>query len=116
MRKPERKRVRKWPTIDEFWTSDEPKMFRLMAADHADWRKFRRWILKHLKTIENSDFDYDAECMKLHGETIRNEICLGDFDRKGIINTDMAIFKWNNQMFMSQDEIKKLTDVQREIK
>lgn len=68
MKKPERKRVKKWPTIDEFWKSDEPKMFRLMTCDHADWRKFRRWFLKHLKSIENSDFDYDEECMRLHGE------------------------------------------------
>jgi len=68
MKKPERKRVKKWPTIDEFWKSDEPKMFRLMACDHADWRKFKRWFLKHLKSIENSDFDYDEECMRLHGE------------------------------------------------
>ena len=107
---------KKWPTLEEFWTSDEPALFRVICNDHADWRKFKRWFLKHLKEIENSDFDYDREALKKHGEEIRNDICLGDYDQKGVVNTDMAIFKWNNQMFMSEEEIKNLTDKQREIK
>ena len=49
MRKPEHKRLRKWPSIDEFWATEEPRPFRLLASEQADWRKFRRWIRKHLE-------------------------------------------------------------------
>ena len=33
MRKPVYKRVRKWPSIQEFWDSDEPVQFRVLASD-----------------------------------------------------------------------------------
>jgi len=39
------KRKRQWPTVDEFWTSTEPKEFKLTADEQADWRKFKRWLL-----------------------------------------------------------------------
>ena len=44
MKKPLHKRTRKWPTIDEFWACEDPKPFRLIASEAADYRKFRRWI------------------------------------------------------------------------
>jgi hypothetical protein len=33
MKKPLHKRKRKWPTIEEFWTSEEPVPFKLLADD-----------------------------------------------------------------------------------
>ena len=33
MSKPENKRKKKWPTVDEFWACEEPKPFRLMASE-----------------------------------------------------------------------------------
>lgn len=48
MRLPEFKRKRKWPSLEEFWNSNDPKPFRLIASDHADWRKFKRWMSKTL--------------------------------------------------------------------
>lgn len=33
MKKPDHKRLKKWPTIEEFWNCNEPKPFRLLATD-----------------------------------------------------------------------------------
>jgi hypothetical protein len=48
LRKPESKRSKKWPTITEFWALEEPEEFRLLAGEQAEWRKFKRWLRKHL--------------------------------------------------------------------
>jgi hypothetical protein len=61
LKKPEYKRRKKWPTIEEFWTCEEPKPFRLMTSEYAEWRKFKRWLRRHLGDIEaHPEFDYDT--------------------------------------------------------
>ena len=78
LKKPEYKRLKTWPTIDEFWATEEPKQFRLMASEQSDWRTFKRWLRKHLASIEqNPEFDYDTEALCLHEPTM--DICLGDY-------------------------------------
>lgn len=52
MKKPERKRVRKWPGVTQFWDKETPIRFRLLAGQQADWRTFKRWLFKHLRQIE----------------------------------------------------------------
>lgn len=115
MKKPIHKRSKKWPTIEEFWASEDPKPFRLLASEAADYRKFRRWLRNHLRMVDASGFDFDAVAM----ETFRNDkdldVCLGDYDIKEEVNTEMAIFKWNNKVYMSEEEIKKLTEEQKRI-
>jgi hypothetical protein len=115
MKKPEHKRAKKWPTIEEFWTSDEPKPFRLLASDQADVRKFKRWLRYHLAKVEaDPSFDYDKEALSKFEPGL--DICLGDYDKKEEINTDMAIFKWNNQMYMTEKEIKDLPEEKKTMK
>jgi hypothetical protein len=64
LKKPVYKRLKKWPTIEEFWAGEEPVQFRLMASDHSEWRTFKRWLRRHLNSIEaNPDFDYDTEAL-----------------------------------------------------
>jgi hypothetical protein len=95
LKKPDHKRTKKWPTVEEFWKCEEPKPFRLLASDHSDWRKFKRWFRNYLSKIEsNPEFDYDTEALAKFEPGL--DICLGDFDKKEEINTDMAIFKWSN--------------------
>lgn len=107
--KPDHKRVKVWPTPEEFWLSDDPVEFKLLCNDLADWRKFRRWLRRHLRMIEeNPEFDYDKECLELWEENM--DICLGDFEKESEINTEMGAFKWNNGLFMSKEEIDKLPE------
>ena len=49
LRLPMHKRKRKWPTIEEFWASKEPKQFKLVCDDQADVRKFKRWLAIELR-------------------------------------------------------------------
>ena len=90
MKRHEKRRVRKWPSVDEFWELETPIEFRLLAGEQADWRKFKRWLNRHLSSIEGSNFDYDTECMAKHESTL--DICMGDFDKKDAVNTEMAVF------------------------
>jgi len=48
IRKPDHKRNKPWPSVEEFWNCEEPKEFRLLCTEQADWRKFKRWFNKHL--------------------------------------------------------------------
>eukprot|EP00356_Strombidium_inclinatum_P003886 CAMPEP_0170495566 /NCGR_PEP_ID=MMETSP0208-20121228/17279_1 /TAXON_ID=197538 /ORGANISM="Strombidium inclinatum, Strain S3" /LENGTH=431 /DNA_ID=CAMNT_0010771849 /DNA_START=98 /DNA_END=1389 /DNA_ORIENTATION=- len=107
MKKPYHKRKRPYPTVDEFWNSDEPVAFRLLASHHADWRRFRRWIRSHFVEVEaDADYDYDKQALEKFGKEI--EICIADYDTKGVVNTEMAAFKWTNLQYMDAKEIKKL--------
>jgi len=106
MRRHEKRRVKKWPTVEEFWASEEPRQFRLVAGEYSDWKTFRRWLNRHLRNIEGTDFDYDSECLSKHESTL--DICLGDYDKKEEINTEMAIFKWNNTIFMNKEDLEKV--------
>jgi hypothetical protein len=115
MKKPEQWRTKKWPTVEEFWATEEPKPFRLLSSTEADYRKFRRWLRQHLRKIEDSDFDYDKATMEAFGDDKDIDICMGDFDTHEEINHDMAVFKWTNKEYMSKEEIKKLTDVQKKV-
>jgi len=68
-----------------------------------------------LVKIENDpDFDYDKQALLRFESEL--DISLGDFDKKEEINTDMAIFKWSNKIFMSEEEIKDLTEEQKHMK
>lgn len=108
LKKPISRRCKPWPDVDEFWKSEKPVEFRLLASHLADHRKFKRWLVNHLRKIEGSNFDFDAESLARHQDTL--DICLGDYDKIEKVNTDMAVYKWTNQYFMSPDEIKKLPE------
>jgi hypothetical protein len=62
----------------------------------------------------NPDYDYDKEALAKYEPGL--DICLGDFSKKEEIYTDMAIFKWNNQMYMTEKEKKELPEEKRVIK
>lgn len=47
------KRKRKWPSVEEFWSSMEPKEFKLHCNELADFRKFKAWIRKIMKEVED---------------------------------------------------------------
>lgn len=112
MKKPLHKRKRKWPEAEEFWELEEPQEFRLLASHNSEWRKFRRWLRKFCLGVElDPEFDYDTEVMTTWGSNL--DICLGDFDQKGSVNTDMAVFKFTNQFHMTEEEIAKLEPEKR---
>jgi len=56
--KPPHKREKRWPTVEQFWTSTEPQEFRLSCQDQADFRKFRVWIRKILAEVADKGNDY----------------------------------------------------------
>ena len=94
MKKPLHKRKRRWPTATEFWESTEPQSFRLLACEQADWKKFKKWLLRHLRQIETQpDYDYDKAALDAFKDKI--DFCVGDWEEKGVVNTDMAIFKYD---------------------
>ena len=108
LKKPLSRRKKMWPTYEEFWKSEEPKEFRLMAGEQADWKRFKRWLRKHLQSIEGTDYDYDTECMAKHGDVM--DICIGDYDKKDPVNTSMAVFNWTNKIYMTPEEYAGLAD------
>ncbi len=105
MKKPPHRRSRPWPSIQEFWESKEPKEFKLYCQDQADFRKFRVWLRKQLAQVREKSFDEEA-AEKFGSEV---DIAVGDnYEAKGKVNREIAVFKWDYTHFMSAEEIKKL--------
>lgn len=52
MKRHEKKRKRVWPTQEEFWALETPIEFRVICSERAEWRKFRKWLFRHLRMIE----------------------------------------------------------------
>lgn len=99
-RKPMHKRKRKWPSIEEFWASEEPVEFKLCADDQADWRKFKRWLRKKLEAGSKLTKSFDEMVLSKYGHEL--DICLGNFEEKGVVNTDIACFKYDWTMMMTK--------------
>lgn len=59
LKKPPHKRDKRWPTVEEFWTSTEPIDFRLHCSTLADWIKFRIWIRRTVQEAEGKAKGFD---------------------------------------------------------
>ena len=108
LRKPLHKRKVKYPTVEEFWTSEEPKEFRLVADDQADWKKFRRWVRREIANREKLGGEIDAEVEAKYGAEVN--ICTGNWETKARMETDPACFKYDYTYHLSKDELKALKD------
>ena len=104
VRRPLSKRKRKWPSVDEFWSGTEPVEFRLVCDDQADHRKFRRWLRKKVEGAKDLDQSYDERVREKYDSEL--DICHGEYEKEGIINTKMAVHKWDFTYFMTEEERK----------
>ena len=91
LRKPMHKRKRKWPSVKEFWESTEPCEFKLAADEYADLRRFKRWFKKIMSAGLAQEKTCEERLLEKFADKV--DICLGDFNQKGVINTDMAVHK-----------------------
>ena len=102
------KRCRKYPNVQEFWESNEPHSFKLTADDQSDWRKFRRWLLLEINRAKLRTESYEEMAFRKHRDEL--DICLGDFNEKGIVNhTNIACFKWDFTYFMTEEQLSLYT-------
>jgi hypothetical protein len=62
-----------------------------------------------LAEVEGKEKGFDEEAAERFGSEV--DICIGnDYEAKGKVNTDIAIFKYDFTYFMSPDELKKLKE------
>ena len=106
LKKAPQHRDKKWPTIEEFWTSDEPVDFRLHCSAYADWVKFRVWLKKTMEEYEQKSMSFDDEVLEKYRKEF--DLCSGEYSEKGVVNHDAAIFKYDWTYFLTEDELKKL--------
>lgn len=101
---PLHQRKRQWPTIEEFWTSTEPKPFKLSADDQADWRKFRKWLSLRLRelTPQTKSF-YEINNPKYVDEVNMSH---GIWDQKAVFCQDAIAFNYDFTYHMSEAELK----------
>lgn len=38
-------RKKKYPTVEEFWSSKENARFKMWCSTHAQFRKFKKWFM-----------------------------------------------------------------------
>ena len=54
-------RIRKFPSQEEFWASNEHQEFRYNFSKYAERRKFLRWILKEVDAEEVNDINDELD-------------------------------------------------------
>lgn len=114
MKRPEKRRKRKWPSQEEFWELETPIEFRVLCSNKADWRKFRKWLRRHLHLIElDPEFDFDKMALEKYAD--EKDICVGDFSEKGKLNHEMAIYKWDASIYMTEEEIAALPEERKPV-
>lgn len=86
----------------------------MLCNDKADYRKFRKWLRKHLWKIEDDpDFDFDKVALeKYKGQ---KDVSVGDFEEKGVVNHDMAIYKWDASVYMTSAEVEALPEERKPV-
>lgn len=105
MRKPPQARKRKWPDLEEFWTSEEPKPFRFVADDKAEWRKFVRWLRKEIEHREKIGGSYEQDALDKFGHEF--DISHGEWDVKGKVNHDnIAVLQYDWTHHLTKAELK----------
>lgn len=86
----------------------------MICNDRADWRKFRKWLRRHLwKIEEDPDFDFDTIALEKYKD--QKDVCVGDFEEKGVINHEMAIYKWDASVYMTEEEIAALPEERKPV-
>ena len=104
MAKPLKKRKVKYPSVDEFWNSTEPVEFKLAADEQADLRRFKRWFRSQFKTLADTEDTFEERILKKWADKI--DLCDGDWNKKGVINEEMAVHKFDCTQMMTEEEIK----------
>lgn len=97
-------RKQKYPTIQEFWESTEPRTFKLAADDQADWRKFRRWLRIQLKSLKPEDKSF----FEKHNIKFVDDInlCHGKWDEKAKFCQDVLAMQYDFTYHMTPEELK----------
>jgi len=79
--------------------------FRLFADDQADLLKFKRWFRIELRKAATMTKSFDEEALEKYGKDI--DVCLGDYNEKGVPNSEMAVYNLSWADFMSKQELKE---------
>ena len=103
LRRPLHARKRKRPTVEEFWASDKVFEFRLVCDDQADHRKFRRWLKFKVADGAEMEKGFDERVREKYDPEI--DLCHGEWDKPGVINTSMAVHNWDFTHFMTPEEL-----------
>lgn len=97
-------RKRKYPTVQEFWESTEPKEFKLTADDQSEWRKFKRWVMLEIRKAKERTESYEEMALRKHKSEL--DVCLGDYSERGVVNhNEIACFKYDFTWFMTEPQL-----------
>ena len=88
--------------------------FRVICSEKAEWRKFRKWLFRHLRMMEaDPDFDFDKIALEKYAD--QKDISIGNFEEKGKLNHEMAIYKWDASIYMTEEEIAALPEERKPV-
>jgi len=94
-----RLRIKKYPTKEEFWNSEEEFVFRLNCTEYAEFRKFKKWIIEKVDKVKNGG-SYEETVKKTFGEFETYD----NYDKKYELRRDPAVFKYDRAWFLESGE------------
>eukprot|EP00331_Platyophrya_macrostoma_P018543 CAMPEP_0176466384 /NCGR_PEP_ID=MMETSP0127-20121128/37859_1 /TAXON_ID=938130 /ORGANISM="Platyophrya macrostoma, Strain WH" /LENGTH=319 /DNA_ID=CAMNT_0017859539 /DNA_START=60 /DNA_END=1019 /DNA_ORIENTATION=+ len=95
------KRQRKYPTEEEFWKSEEEYPFRFNHSPHADWMKFKTWLLDRVNNPKRN-VSYEQYLTEKYGplETYDNY----DKTYENLKSSEFAVLKYSRGDFLKKGE------------
>merc|ERR1712060_175378 len=67
-------------------------------------RKFRRWLREKVAGAEDLAQSLDERVSEKYDSEI--DLCHGEWDKPGVINTKMAVHQWDFTYHMTEEELK----------
>jgi hypothetical protein len=94
-----RLRIKKYPTTEEFWASEEEFNFRIVCSDYAEFRKFKKWVIAKVESVKGKE-SYEEAVKRSYGEFETYD----NYDKKYELRRDPAVFKFNRSYFLDAGE------------
>lgn len=54
-----RKQRKVYPTVDEFWNSEEYQELRVYGSRYADSNRFKKYVMQEIERAKQTDYDYE---------------------------------------------------------
>lgn len=94
-------RKKKWPTPDEFWESNELKIFKLYYHPKSDIKKFKRWLRYYVNRFDSTKEQTIKQITEAKYGPLDD---YSDYHKERKTTLINAIYTYSPSYFMDKDE------------
>lgn len=93
-----RQRKRVFPTEKEFWDFDERVEFYVNCTEYAEFRKFKYWFYREVRSAEADSKSFEEKCFDKFGAVDLMDTYGKTYKRE----TEFAVYKYDQRFFSGE--------------